>query len=360
MTLPSDGSVTLENLSKRYGGAPAVDGVSVAVPSGGFVSLLGPSGSGKTTTLMMAAGFVQPDAGTVRIGGVDVTQAPPQRRGLGMVFQNYALFPHLDVAGNIAFPLRIRRTPEAEVARRVAEALDMVRMGGLGGRRIGQLSGGQQQRVALARATVFRPAVVLMDEPLGALDKNLRFQMQTEIKDIQRRLGMTVIYVTHDQEEAMNMSDTIAIMDRGRIVQSGPPQDVYDRPATPFAGRFLGEASLIPGECQPDGFRVRHGPLLPLSSAGSPDVAATWLLLRPERVVLHPPGAPPAGLAALPGTVSRTSFLGGTVRRAIEVGLDQPLLSDTPHGPQPGPEPGAAVLACWRPEDAVLLRPDPA
>lgn len=355
VTSSPDGRVDLAGLVKRYAGLAVVDGVSVSVPSGGFLSLLGPSGSGKTTTLMMAAGFVMPDAGAVRIGGRDVTRVPPQRRGLGMVFQNYALFPHLDVAGNVGFPLQVRGVAAAEIGRRVGEALDMVRLAGLGGRRIMELSGGQQQRVALARATVFRPAVVLMDEPLGALDKSLRYQMQLEIKEVQRRLGMTVLYVTHDQEEAMNMSDRIAIMDGGRVVQEGPPRDVYDQPATPFAGRFLGEASLVPGRIDGRGFVTTVGQVLPPPPGPVPPDAA-WLLVRPERVALRT-DIPP-GWAGLPGTVARVSFLGGIVRRAVDCGLDEPLLADAPNAGDAGPEPGCALHACWAPGDGVLLPPD--
>jgi ABC-type Fe3+/spermidine/putrescine transport system ATPase subunit len=219
----------------------------VSIAPGEFFSLLGPSGSGKTTTLMMVAGFVHPDGGAILLDGQDIAAVPPQKRGFGMVFQNYAIFPHLNVFENIAFPLRARRWPKAMVAERVTWALEMVRLGRFADRYARQLSGGQQQRVALARAIVFHPSVVLMDEPLGALDKNLRYEMQVEIKEIQQRLGMTVLYVTHDQEEAMSMSDRIAIMNRGRIDQVGPPGVVYEQPVNPFVGRFLGEANLIEG-----------------------------------------------------------------------------------------------------------------
>ncbi len=348
------GSIALDGVSKRYGAQTVVDGVTLSIAAGEFFSLLGPSGSGKTTTLMTVAGFTEPDAGTVLLGGRDVTRVSPRHRGLGMVFQNYALFPHLDVFENIAFPLRIRGTPGAEIERRVAEVLAMVRLDGLARRRIGQLSGGQQQRVALARATVFRPPIVLMDEPLGALDKGLRYQMQVEIKEIQRRLGMTVLYVTHDQEEAMNMSDRIAIMDGGRIVQVGPPREVYDRPRTAFAGRFLGEATLLRGRVEGGAFRTEAGPVLPLAR---PAGAGRWLVLRPERIALHSDAAPD-GRVALPGRVARVSFLGGTVRTAVEAGLGELLLADAPNGAGPVLSPGDAVTASWHAADAVLLDSD--
>ena len=241
------GAIELRGLTKRYGDDIVVNDIAASIAPGEFFSLLGPSGSGKTTTLMMVAGFVHPDGGTILLDGEDIAAMPPQKRGFGMVFQNYAIFPHLNVFENIAFPLRARRWPKAAVTERVTWALDLVRLGRFADRYARQLSGGQQQRVALARAIVFHPPVVLMDEPLGALDKNLRFEMQVEIKEIQQRLGMTVLYVTHDQEEAMSMSDRIAIMNHGRIDQIGPPGEVYERPANPFVGRFLGEANLI--EC---------------------------------------------------------------------------------------------------------------
>jgi ABC-type Fe3+/spermidine/putrescine transport system ATPase subunit len=241
------GELRIENLTKRYAGLPAVSDFTATIGSGQFFSLLGPSGSGKTTTLMMIAGFTEPDGGSIRLDGEDITRLGPQHRGLGMVFQNYALFPHLDVFENIAFPLRARRAAAALIRSRVAAVLKMVGLERFAASRPRELSGGQQQRVALARAIVFDPQIVLMDEPLGALDKNLRYRMQVEIKEIQQRIGMTIVYVTHDQEEAMNMSDVIAIMNNGRIEQLGPPREIYERPANVFVSRFLGEANLIAG-----------------------------------------------------------------------------------------------------------------
>ena len=243
------GAIELRGLTKRYGDDTVVNAIAVSIAPGEFFSLLGPSGSGKTTTLMMVAGFVHPDGGAILLDGADIAAVPPQKRGFGMVFQNYAIFPHLNVFENIAFPLRARRWAKDAIAERVAWALELVRLGRFADRYARQLSGGQQQRVALARAIVFHPPVVLMDEPLGALDKNLRFEMQVEIKEIQQRLGMTVLYVTHDQEEAMSMSDRIAIMNRGRIDQVGPPGEVYEQ-----SGQSV--CRPLPRRSEPD---RRHG-----------------------------------------------------------------------------------------------------
>ena len=244
------GAISLRAVTKRYGEERVVDNVSLDIKPGEFFSLLGPSGSGKTTTLMMIAGFASVDEGQIEVDGVDIAGELPQKRGFGMVFQNYAIFPHLNVFENVAFPLRARGFPRKRSTGVSADALALVRLERFGERFGRQLSGGQQQRVAIARAIVFDPRVVLMDEPLGALDKNLRYQMQVEIKDIQRRLGMTVVYVTHDQEEAMNMSDRIGIMNGGRVEQVGTPLAIYEEPANIFIARFLGQANLIEGELQ--------------------------------------------------------------------------------------------------------------
>jgi len=240
--------VAVRDLSKSYGPATAVSGVSINVRAGEFLSLLGPSGSGKTTLLMMIAGFEAPTAGAIHIDDRDITELAPNKRNIGMVFQRYALFPHMSVADNIAFPLRMRRTPKAEIRRRVEAALALVQLEEYGGRLPSQLSGGQQQRIAVARALVFEPPVLLMDEPLGALDKNLREQMQIEIKRIQQRVGVTVIYVTHDQEEALTMSDRVAVLSEGRLAQVGTPIELYERSQTPFVASFIGKMNFIAGE----------------------------------------------------------------------------------------------------------------
>jgi putative spermidine/putrescine transport system ATP-binding protein len=237
--------IHLEGLVKRYGETAAVDGVDLEVRQGEFFTLLGPSGSGKTTTLRLIAGFEVPDAGTVRLRGVDVSDRPPYTRDVNTVFQDYALFPHLTVTENVEYGLRIRKVPRAERARRASEALEMVRLPGHGGRRPAQLSGGQRQRVALARAIVNRPQVLLLDEPLGALDLKLRQEMQVELKRIQQQVGITFVYVTHDQEEALTMSDRLAVFNAGRIEQVGAPAEVYERPASEFIAGFVGVSNIL-------------------------------------------------------------------------------------------------------------------
>ena len=363
-TEPGRGAVDMRGLTKRYGAETVVDGFDVSVRPGEFFTLLGPSGSGKTTTLMMVAGFAGIDAGTLLVDGQDLSAVPPERRGFGMVFQNYAIFPHLDVFENVAFPLRARGTPKALLRERVAWALDLVQLGSLGGRYARQLSGGQQQRVAIARAIVFHPSVVLMDEPLGALDKNLRYDMQTEIKEIQQRLRMTVIYVTHDQEEAMNLSDRVAIMNRGRIEQIGPPRDVYEHPGSVFAARFLGEANLLPGTVGPDGATVHlaGGHVLLASRSAVAPGEAGHLFVRPEKLGLAPPDGPghEPGRAGntLVGAVRRASFLGNTMRYLVDAGHGLLLTVDAPNQSAGlHPAVGDSVAVQWAPADSSVLRP---
>ena len=322
------GAIELRLVTKRYGKERVVDSVSASIAPGEFFSLLGPSGSGKTTTLMMIAGFADVDEGQILVDGTDIVAIPPQRRGFGMVFQNYAIFPHLSVYDNVAFPLRARKLPDAEIRERVGQALELVRLERFADRFSRQLSGGQQQRVAIARAIVFHPSVVLMDEPLGALDKNLRYQMQVEIKEIQQRLGMTVVYVTHDQEEAMNMSDRIAIMDSGRIEQVGRPAEIYENPASNFIARFLGEANLIAGTIEEVGagmavLRTAGGlRLRARADANVQSGAKANLFVRPERVTIaRAEGAAAAepALNFVTGRLAQTSFLGNILRHAVEI-----------------------------------------
>lgn len=250
---PDRPALILRGLAKSFGDVLAVDGVDLEVRQGEFITLLGPSGSGKTTTLRMIAGFARQSAGTIEIDGVDMSNVPPHQRDVGMIFQNYALFPHMTAAQNIAFPLEMRRTGRPEIKQRVAEALALVRLEGLGSRYPRQLSGGQQQRIAFARAVVFHPRLLLMDEPLGALDKKLREALQLEVMHISRQLGATVVYVTHDQEEALVMSDRIAIFNRGRIEQLGRGEDLYDRPVSLFVADFIGESNILRGRFERDG-----------------------------------------------------------------------------------------------------------
>jgi putative spermidine/putrescine transport system ATP-binding protein len=328
-------------------GTRAVDGISVEIGAGEFFSLLGPSGCGKTTTLRMVAGFELPDAGTIRVGGRDVTMLPPEARDMGMVFQNYALFPHRTVAENVAFGLRMRKVPKEDIAKRVRDALEMVRLSGLEARRPAQLSGGQQQRVALARAIVINPTVLLCDEPLGALDKKLRQAMQFELKALHRRLGLTLLYVTHDQEEALTMSDRIAVMRSGRIAQLGPPREIYDRPRSRFVADFIGDTNILDGTVDGGGLHMAGGWTSPIV-AGLPRGSCS-AALRPERVRLTAPGA---GL--VDAVVEEANFLGDSVllKLALPVGLA--LLARAPRDADVAGA-GATVGVTWRAEDPVPL-----
>ncbi|MEI4472913.1 ABC transporter ATP-binding protein [Frigidibacter sp. MR17.24] len=300
-------ALILSAIRKRFGALMAVDDLDLAVEPGALVSLLGPSGCGKTTTLRMVAGFETPDSGRITIGGEDVTRLAPNRRGLGMVFQSYSLFPHRTVAENVAFGLRMAGASKQRQAEEVHRMLDMVQLAGRADMYPAQLSGGQQQRVALARALVVNPRVLLLDEPLGALDKSLREEMQFEIRDMQQRLGITALLVTHDQEEAMSMSDRIAVMQGGRILQLGAPNEIYDRPTSAFVATFLGTSNLFAGTAGSDGRLQTAIGALPLPSPVAAGTAAT-LSVRPERVVLGPAAAAlPQGLS---GRIVAASFRG--------------------------------------------------
>jgi spermidine/putrescine ABC transporter ATP-binding subunit len=303
----------------------AVSDVSLTIGAGTFFTLLGPSGSGKTTTLMMIAGFLHPTRGAIVIDGVDVTARPPQKRDLGMVFQSYAVFPHLTVFENVAFPLRVRSVPGSELRRRVAEALELVRLTGYEQRLPRQLSGGEQQRVALARALVFEPRVLLMDEPLGALDRKLRAHMQGELKRIQRHLHVTVIYVTHDQEEALTMSDRVAVMRAGRVEQAGAPSELYEAPVTSFVADFVGESNVLAGvvvaDAPPGRARVRvEGGVELWGIARQPmrAGAAVAAAIRPEKIEATERPAP--GLNHCKGVVDDVVYVGDAMRYAVALG----------------------------------------
>src|SRR5258707_12039868 len=286
-------AIKLEDVTKIFDGkVVAVDGVTLYIAAGEFFALLGPSGCGKTTSLRMIAGFEMPDSGRVHVGGQDITDLPVHRRDMGMVFQNYALFPHRTVAENVAFGLRMRGIEKDTIARKVKRALAMVELSGMEDRRPGQLSGGQQQRVALARAIVIEPRVLLCDEPLGALDKKLRQQMQFELKQLQRKLGLTMVFVTHDQEEALAMSDRIAVMNAGKVEQIGTPSDVYDRPSTRFVADFIGDTNLFRGEViRDDGkYVLQVDRALSIDLAEDPGTTGPLsIALRPEKIVLAAP-----------------------------------------------------------------------
>ncbi|HEX7073383.1 MAG TPA: ABC transporter ATP-binding protein [Hyphomicrobiaceae bacterium] len=274
--------ITIRKLTKSYGEVHALDNVDLDIESGEFLTLLGPSGSGKTTLLMVLAGFTRPDYGSVCFGDREVIRLAPHKRDVGMVFQSYALFPHMDVRANIAFPLKLRGLPRREIADRVDAALEMVQLGGYGERRIDQLSGGQRQRVALARAIVFEPRIVLMDEPLSALDKQLREAMQIELRQLHEKLGTTTIYVTHDQREALTMSDRIAVINQGKVVQLDTPRRVYDRPTSRFVAEFIGESTFLEVECVEGTCRLAGQPLKVEDTP--PSSGRLLLMLRPERL----------------------------------------------------------------------------
>ncbi len=311
-------AVDLEAVVKRYGRVEAVAGVDLSVESGEFVTLLGPSGCGKTTTLQMIAGFVIPTSGQVRIGGRDCTRLAPHRRNVGMVFQNYALFPHMTLQDNVAFGLRMRGVPRAERDRRVGEALALVRLSDYADRYPGQISGGQQQRVALARALVIRPDVLLLDEPFGALDKHLRDRMRVDLRELQKQLGISLVFVTHDQEEALSMSDRIAVMEGGLIRQIGTPGDIYERPANRFVAEFMGESNILTArilstsgsEAEADA----GGMPLRLNGSGARGDAVT-VMIRPEKIMLGRAGA--AGAGGIPGRVAALQYFGSSVHYRI-------------------------------------------
>ncbi|MCU0984183.1 MAG: ABC transporter ATP-binding protein [Acetobacteraceae bacterium] len=347
--------VEVDAVTFSYGRNTILDAVSLAVPKGEFFAFLGPSGSGKTTLLRLIAGFGTPQQGRISVGGRDVTAAPPWDRNVGMVFQNYALWPHMTVAENVAFGLHRRRVPAADVARRVADALELVGLAGYGGRRPAQLSGGQQQRVALARTVVIEPEVLLLDEPLSNLDAQLRVEMRGELRALQRKTGLTTIFVTHDQEEANAICDRMAVLDGGRIQQVGRPVELYDNPANRFVAGFLGTANLIEGEVARDGagfvFRSAQGFVLPAPEGATP--GRSLVALRPQAMTIMRDGGP----AAIAGEVRRTEFLGGHVRYAIEAhGLvfhvDEPHLRGREALP-----PGTAVRLVADPEQLTFLAP---
>jgi spermidine/putrescine ABC transporter ATP-binding subunit len=351
--------LSLRALSKSYGSTRAVADVDLDVAAGELVTLLGPSGSGKTTILMAVAGFVEPDVGDIAVAGRSLRGVPPYRRNVGVVFQQYALFSHLTVSRNVAYPLAVRRVPKAEQRGAVSEALELVRLSGLGDRYPRELSGGQQQRVALARALVFRPPILLMDEPLGALDRKLRAEMQLEIRDIQRQLNITTVYVTHDQDEALTLSDRIAVVHEGRIVQIGTPREVYERPQNVFVARFLGDSNLLPGRVtmkEDSRLVVRSGELtLRVRAADFRDGEEMWILVRPELIRLDTPGAEDG----YPALVEEVLYLGATVRLTVRAGGQRIILSAAPHTLPPGIGPGHAVSVVWDESAPVLLRPDP-
>lgn len=355
--MSADGHLVLEAVTKRFDTVTAVDHLSLSVSKGEFVSLLGPSGCGKTTTLRMVAGFIAPTEGDIYLAGERITQQPPYRRGMGIVFQNYALFPHLNVAENVAFGLEMRRLPKREIAERVEQALAQVRLTGYGKRRIRELSGGQQQRVALARALVIAPSVLLLDEPLSNLDAKLREQMRQEIREIQQDLGMTTLFVTHDQVEALTMSDRIAVLNQGRVEQIGTPEEIYERPATRFVAEFIGRANFLTAEVLE---RHPHGSRLSVSGGGScvvpqdlPVAQQVSLMVRPHRIRIARNGTD----AGLRGRVRSVTYIGDLIQYDVEVGSESVTVE------QPTAARGAerfssgdSVTVHWEPQDLLIFQ----
>jgi putative spermidine/putrescine transport system ATP-binding protein len=353
--------ISFRDATKDYGSVRVVEDLNLDIARGEFVSLLGPSGSGKTTLLMMLAGFEDVTAGSITLDGKVINDLPTYKRDMGVVFQNYALFPHMTVARNVAFPLEMRGEAKSVTAEKVKKALDMVQLGQMADRLPGQLSGGQQQRVALARALVFEPRVVLMDEPLGALDKQLREQMQLDIRELHHRLGLTVIFVTHDQDEALTMSDRIAIFNNGKIQQCASPREVYDHPANRFVAEFIGETNLIEGtvsENRGDALSVMLRDGTSISAHGLPSLAVgdrALLSLRPERIEILPTGASTTGQNRLDGEILDTIYQGDHLRVVIDTAVGQ-IIARTGRKAQEWPI-NTKVGLIFRPVDGWVISP---
>jgi len=357
--------VRLDRVTKQFGDVAAVDDISLDITEGEFFSMLGPSGCGKTTTLRMIGGFEEPTYGTVYLGGRDVTDDPPYKRDVNTVFQSYALFPHLDVFENVAFGLRRKKVDKSAIESRVTEAMRLVDLAGFESRKTSQMSGGQQQRVALARALVNSPKVLLLDEPLGALDLKLRKQMQLELKRIQQEVGITFIYVTHDQEEAMTMSDRLAVMRHGKIEQLGAPEDVYESPATEFVAAFLGASNLLDGELAGGNgmveVRLSGGELVQVPGSRVPADAAKAVRVgvRPEKISIGPDdGQPPAGSNHLTGLLRMSTYIGVSHQYKVEGPGGAELTVYVQNlGAEQAPVPGDKVRLSWRPEHTFVVNP---
>lgn len=346
--------ISVKSLVKSYGAFRALDDVDIDIRSGEFMTLLGPSGSGKTTLLMVLAGFVRPDSGSVTFGDREILLLPPHKRDIGMVFQNYALFPHMTVAENLAYPLKLRRVGKPEIRERVERALEMVQLGGLGHRGIQELSGGQRQRVALARAIIFEPRILLMDEPLSALDKNLREQMQFEVRRLHEQLGITTVYVTHDQREALTMSDRIAVINDGKIQQVDGPRALYEKPATYFVANFIGETFSLPVEVAGDSVTLFGQPIETGAPLAHRDRYQA-LILRPE--ILHMfEDEPDPGMNRLSGTVRQHVFQGDSVVTYVTVEGGRELAVRRQHrSDETELAPGSTIQLGWLVQDTVIL-----
>jgi len=353
------GEIHLEQLTKSFGEVTAVDGIDVNMPGGEFFTMVGPSGCGKTTTLRMIAGFERPTSGRIVLDDIDVAQVPPHKRNVNTVFQSYALFPHLNVADNVGFGLKYKKLTKEEHRKRVTDALGLVQLGDYAKRKPNQLSGGQQQRVALARALVLTPKVLLLDEPLGALDARLRKDLQVELKALQAELGITFVFVTHDQEEALTMSDRVAVMSGGRVEQAGTPREMYEEPATLFVADFLGVSNLIAADASPDqgGCALRVGERTLRASTGATDArGAVKAMIRPERISVEPQGA--VGDNRLPGMVERAVYIGSAHELHIRlVGGDLLKALIQNDGSAFAYEDGTPVTLYLPPEAVRVLRP---
>ncbi len=354
--------ITIRQLTKTYGRVFALDHVDLDVRAGEFLTLLGPSGSGKTTLLMMLAGFIRPDHGSIRFADTEIVQTPPHKRDVGMVFQNYALFPHMNVAANVGFPLRLRKVPAPEIAQRVEQALELVQLGGYGARGVDQLSGGQRQRVALARAIIFEPRILLMDEPLSALDKKLREHMQIELRHLHEKLGMTTVYVTHDQREALTMSDRIAVINDGRLMQLDTPTSIYERPSNRFVADFIGESTFLPVSIEAGEARYAGCGLVTAEPVPA-DTGALLLMLRPERLhVLREADTGGADMNRFDGTVEEIVFQGDSFLMYVTLsdGIQAYVRGTTRHDMREAmPESGARVTLGLHRSDAVLIADSP-
>jgi len=355
---PEGPTVRLESVVKRFGALTAVDHLDLQIGRGEFFSMLGPSGCGKTTTLRMIAGFEQPDEGELFLEGKSVSRIPPYERNVNTVFQSYALFEHLTVWDNVAFGLRRKKVPDAEIKKRVADMLDLVRLRPKATARPRQLSGGQQQRVALARALVNLPAVLLLDEPLGSLDLQLRKQMQIELKQIQRKVGITFVYVTHDQEEALTMSDRIAVMNEGVLQQVGNAEEIYEQPANAFVAGFIGISNLLPGTVEDHSVRLTTGQLIPAQlEPGMKAGEQVLVCVRPEKLQLN---RPDGGHASVEGTVVETVYLGTATQYMVELAPDVRLVAieNNVHTArrQDRLALGSKLSLAWLPEHGRILR----
>ena len=355
-------SVSLKNLTKSFGPVRAVDDISVVIEEGEFFSLLGPSGCGKSTTLRMIAGFEETTSGAIELDGQDVSGLPPEARGIGFVFQNYAIFPHMNVFENIAFGLRLRKFSDTDIRKKVAEALEQVGMSGLEARMQSEMSGGQQQRVALARVLVTEPKILLLDEPLSALDKNLREEMKYWIKDLQSNLGITTIYVTHDQGEALTMSDRIAVMNVGTIAQVGEPREIYERPQNVFVAEFIGESSLLRGTIetasdQGCNFAAGSQTLSIPSAAGLTEGSRAVLVLRPERVLIGDDAGDDTW-NTIPVTVKSTTYQGSTIRVLLDFEGQEIICESANRHDSPAVKPGDKVVAMWPRDASWPLKPE--